>query len=79
MPEDKFAEYEGMHVYGHGQVDGSFEESSEDSAAKQLQTEMADSRMNDPDRENGHVSSSSGDDDSGIEDEDSDVEMSDAP
>jgi hypothetical protein len=78
MPKDEFADYEGMHVYGNDQVDGSFEESSEDSAAKQLQAEMADSRMDDADQGDGYANGSSEDEDSESEEEDSDVEMSDA-
>jgi hypothetical protein len=78
MPKDEYADYEGMHVYGNDQLDGSFEESSEDSAAKQLQAEMADSRMSDTSHGKGHVSSSSEDEDSESEDGESDVEMSDA-
>ena len=78
MPEDEFADYEGMHVYGNNQVHGSLEESSEDSAAKQLQAEMADSRIDDASQESGRVSSSSEAEDSESEKEDSDVEMCDA-
>ena len=79
MPEDEHADYDGMHVYGNEPPDGSFEESSEDSAAKQLQAEMVDSQMNDAAHANGHVSSSSEDKDSDSEEKDSDMDMSDAP
>ena len=79
MPEDEHADYDGMHVYGNDSPDGSFEESSEDSAAKQLQAEMVDSQMNDAAHANGHVSSSSEDEDSGSEGEGSDVDMCDTP
>ena len=79
MPEDEFADYQGMHVYGNGEVHGSLEESSEDSAAKQLQAEMADSRTNDAGQANGRSRNSSGNEDRANEHEDSDVEMSDAP
>jgi hypothetical protein len=78
MPQDEFARYEGMHAYGNGQSEGSFEGSSEDSAAKQLQAEMAGSRMDGAGYVNGHVGSSSEDEHSASEDEDSDVEMCDA-
>jgi hypothetical protein len=67
-----------MHAYGNGQSEGSFEGSSEDSAAKQLQVEMAGSRMDGAGYINGHVGSSSEDEHSASEDEDSDVEMCDA-
>lgn len=78
MPKDEFADYEGMHAYGNDPIDGSFEESSEDSAAKQLQAEMADSRMDDAGHENGYVNASSESEDGESDEEDSDVEMSDA-
>ena len=74
MPEDEFADYDGMHVYGNHRVD----ESSEDSAAKQLQAEIADSQVSNASHGNGHASGSSEDGDSESEDEDSDVEMLDA-
>ena len=72
MPEDEHAAYEGMKIYGDGQMDGSFDESSEDSAAKQLKAEMADAQAN------GRAKDSSSEEDSESEDEDSDIEMSDA-
>ena len=78
MPEDNFADYEGMHVYGNDGVDGLIEESSEDSAAKQLQFEMAGSQTKDAGHTDGYVSSGSDEEDSGSENGDSDVEMSDA-
>jgi hypothetical protein len=78
MPKDEFADYEGMHVYGNDHVGGSLEESSEDSAAKQLQAEMAHSRMGDAGHENRGTSSSPEDEESESEDENSDEEMSDA-
>ena len=77
MPEDEFADYEGMHVYQDNPLNEPLEESSEDSAAKQLLAEMADSRRNGAVDANGHVSSSR-DKDSESEDEEYDVEMSDA-
>jgi hypothetical protein len=78
MPKDEFADYEGMHVYRDDQVDRSLEDSSEDSAAKQLQVEMARSRMGDAGHEDRGLSSSSEDEDSESKDENSDEEMSDA-
>ena len=77
MPEDEFADYEGMHVYRDNPLNGPFEESSEDSAAKQLQAEMADSQRNGAVNTNEHVSSSR-EKDGESEGEDYDVEMSDA-
>jgi hypothetical protein len=76
MPEDEFADYEGMHVYRDNPLNEPFEESSDDSAAKQLQAEMADSWRNDAVNAYGRVSSSR-EKDSGSEDEDYHVEMSD--
>jgi hypothetical protein len=78
MPQDEFANYEGMHAYGNGQSEGSFEGSSEDSAAKQLQAEIASSQIDGAGHINGQVSSSSEDEHSASEDEESDVEMHDA-
>ena len=77
MPEDEFADYEGMHVYQDNPLNRPFEESSQDSAAKQLQAEMADLQRNGAVNANGHVSSSR-EKDGESEGEDYDVEMSDA-
>lgn len=81
MPEDNNVDYEETKSYDNSQLDGSYEVSSEDSAAKQLQADMADSQTNAA--SNAKVASDSssdeGDSDSDSEDEDTDVEMSDGP
>jgi len=76
MPEDEHADYGTNKVHGNGQMDGSLDESSEDSVAKQLRSNMAESQMLVD--ANGHQSSSS-EADSKSDEEDSDVDMSDAP
>ena len=74
IPEDDYAEAE-TNGFGLGQVDAPMDESSEDSAAQQLRTEMANARMDESIPGQDEASDSS---DGSSDEEDSDVDMEDA-
>ena len=74
IPEDDYAEAE-TNGFRLDEVDEPMDESSEDSAAQQLRTEMADAHMNEPAPGQDEANESS---DDSSDEEDSDVEMEDA-